>query len=219
MEQLYPSTEFAVLGDAGNGVITQEFLENDIAKWNIQSALPSWIPELNVPLTELSAADLWVQAGIYYPRSRFANYTTAFDGGTGGQAGFYNVMLNPGFPLIWPEYWRASCAWNAGMRALALDAAARAENYRYYIGSGARHTMWGANKVYGDTTGGVPTIVSWVRGMLAGSDAWTNVETSDPGLLLQGDPRPNPAQPPYTAPAPPEAPFGRIVCEDPPPTE
>jgi hypothetical protein len=25
-------------------------------------------------------------------------------------------------------------------------------NYRYYIGTGSRHTMWDSNKVYTDTT-------------------------------------------------------------------
>jgi hypothetical protein len=93
------------------------------------------------------------------------------------------------------------------MRAQTSGAFAQAPaNYRYYIGSGSRHTMWGHNKIYTDTTGGVPTVVSWVNAMLAGAPDWVNVETSDPGLLLSGDPRPNPVDPPYTA-------EGRIVCE------
>jgi hypothetical protein len=82
-------------------------------------------------------------------------------------------------------------------------------NYRYYVGSGAQHTMWGSNKVYTDITGGVPTLVSWVNAMRGNTRAWTNVETSDPGLLLPPDPRPRPLAPPYTA-------DGRIVCEEPP---
>jgi len=195
-----------VLGDAGNGVITQDFLENDIAKWGIEQNLPDWIPGLNRPLAELNAADLWTESALFYPRNRFANYAAAYDGGQGGQTGFYNVMLNPGNPIAWTRWWRPSCEWNATMRSLVQDGASRAENYRYYIGSGSRHTMWGSNKVYTDTTGGVPTIVSWIRAMLGGTLDWTNVETTDPGLLLPGDPRPNPALDPYTD-------TGRIVCE------
>ena len=67
----------------------------------------------------------------------------------------------------------------------------------------SRHTMWGANKVYTDTTGGVPTIVDWVNATLsssppsANSSAWTNVECTNCGLLLPGDPRPNPLQSPF----------------------
>jgi hypothetical protein len=78
------------------------------------------------------------------------------------------------------------------------DSATRApENYRYYIGVGSRHTMWGSNKVYTDTTGGVPTIANWLEAMLAGTPDWTNVECTDCGQLLPGDPRPSPAAPPY----------------------
>ena len=206
-QKVWPSSHFDVLGDAGNGVITQDFLENDIAKWGVEKNLPDWIPGLNRPLTELNAADLWTESALFYPRSRFANYAAAYDGGQGGQTGFYNVMLNPGNPIAWISWWPPSCEWNATMRSLVQDSASRAENYRYYIGSGSRHTMWGSNKVYTDTTGGVPTIVRWIRAMLGGTLDWTNVETTDPGLLLPGDPRPTPASDPYTE-------DGRILCEE-----
>ena len=54
--------------------------------------------------------------------------------------------------------------------------------------------MFGNNKVYDDTTGGVPTVVDWVDAMLAsgpdGRDAncgRTSV-CENCGLLLDGDP-------------------------------
>jgi len=211
-EDAYPSAPFAVVGDGGNGVITQEFLENDLAKWGIEQNLPTWIPALDKPLTELNASDLWTEAALYYPLSRFANYSTAYDGGSGGQVGFYNIMLSGENFLDWLLWWRPSCEWNDEMRALAQDSATRApDNYRYYIGVGSRHTMWGNNKVYTDTTGGVPTIVSWLRAMLDGTPDWTNVECSDCGQLLPGDPRPSPAQPPYVT--DPNTGETSIVCE------
>jgi hypothetical protein len=204
-ENVYPSADFAVLGDAGNGVITQDFLENDISKWGIEKNLPAWIPGLNRPLTELNAADLWVESARFYPTHRFATYTTAYDGGTGGQTGFFHVMRNPGNPLSWLNWWEDSCDWNAAMLDLNADAAARAENFRYYVGSGSAHTMWGRPRVYSDTTGGVPPLVDWVKAMIAGSDAWVDVQAQDFGVLLPGDPRPNPTLPPFTG-------DGRIVC-------
>ncbi len=206
-QNVWPSSHFDVLGDAGNGVITQQFLENDIARWGVEQNLPAWIPALNRPLVEQTAADLWTESALFYPRNRFANYAAAYDGGQGGQTGFYNTMLNPGNPIAWISWWVPSCDWNAQMRGLVQDSASKAPNYRYYIGSGSRHTMWGNNKVYTDTTGGVPTIVSWIRAMLGGTLDWTNVETTDPGLLLPGDPRPNPAADPYTE-------DDRILCEE-----
>jgi len=207
-EYVWPSSDFAVLGDAGNGVITQDFLENDLAKWGIEQNLPEWIPGLNVPLTELTAADLYIESALFYPHNRFASYTTAYDGSQGGQVGFYNVMLNPGNPIEWVFWWRPSCEWNDKMRELVLDAAAQAPNYRYYIGSGSRHTMWGNDKVYTDNTGNVPTVESWLRAMLDDSPDWVNVESDDPGLLLPGDPRGDPIEGPYT-----EDDGGRVVCE------
>jgi hypothetical protein len=69
-------------------------------------------------------------------------------------------------------------------------AAAVPSNYRYYIGTGSRHTMWGSNKVYTDTTGDVPLLVDWVNAMIDGTPAWTDVQCTNCGLLLPGDPRP-----------------------------
>jgi len=77
-------------------------------------------------------------------------------------------------------------------------AAAVPSNYRYYIGTGSRHTMWGSNKVYTDTTGGVPTLVDWAGAMLDGTPAWTDVECTNCGLLLPGDPAPSPLQAPFS---------------------
>ncbi len=84
------------------------------------------------------------------------------------------------------------------MRSQDLDLAASVpSNYRYYIGTGSRHTMWFFPKVYNDTTGGVPLLVDWVNAMLTGGPGWTNVEATNEGLLLPGDPQP--ANPPDTA--------------------
>lgn len=207
-ENAYPSSDFSVLGDAGNGVVPQSFIESQISKWNIEANLPKWIPELNKPVTELDASQLWAASAKFYPQNRFANYSTAYDGSSGGQSGFFKVMNNPDNFFVWLEWWTDSCQWNEGMRNQVEGAyAGSPENYRYYIGSGSRHTMWGSNKVYTDTTGGVPTLVSWVNAMRGDTADWVNVVTTDPGLLLPGDPRPSPASPPYTA-------EGRIVCEE-----
>jgi hypothetical protein len=210
-EFVWPSSDFAVLGDGGNGVITEDFLQNDLAKWGIEQNLPDWIPGLDVPLTELDASQLWSIPANFYPHNRYANYSTAFDGGQGGQVGFYNIMLNLSNPFSWLRWWPPSCEWNAIMREYALAAAAEAPNYRYYIGSGSRHTMWGHDKVYTDITGNVPTVAHWVDAMLRETADWVNVETEDPGLLLEGDPRPNPLEPPYYG--PPDAAEDRVSCE------
>jgi hypothetical protein len=200
LHQVWPASEFNVLADAGNGVITQDFLVNEFPNWNFAANLPPDIPGLADVLASGTGIPGYTEVvADFFPATRWAHYTTAFDGGTGGQTGFYNVMLNNNDPIQALFWWNASCAFNQVMRAQAIaTAAAVPDNYRYYIGTGSRHTMWGSNKVYTDTTGGVPTIVDWVNAMLAGGPAWTNVECTNCGLTLPGDPKPSPLQPPFS---------------------
>jgi len=168
-----------------------------------------------VPLVDLRASDLYVEGAATYPQNRFATYTTAYDGGQGGQTGFFQIVRVGSNVLDRVRWWDSSCAWNEEILALNAEAAAAApENFRYYVGTGSAHTMWGRDKVYDDTTGNVPTVRDWLVSMLADDSGWTNVLAEDFELLLPGDPRPNPASPIQT---PPFEPFdlaaGRIVCD------
>ncbi len=208
--EVWPASRFQVLADAGNGVITADFLQNEFTNWDFRKNIPNTIPGVVESIDDGTGIVGFTKAVTsFFPQTRWAHYTAAFDGGQGGQTGFYNVMLNDNNPLAAVTWWEGSCAFNAQMRAQALEtAAAVPSNYRFYIGTGSRHTMWGANKVYTDTTGGVPTLVDWVSAMLDGTPAWTNVEAADSGLLLPGDVRPNPLRPPFTQ----VGPDVKIVC-------
>jgi hypothetical protein len=202
LEKVWPASQFRVLGDAGNGVITKDFLENEFSHWNFTANLPPDIPGVMESITSGSGLVAYTEAvASYFPDTLWAHYATAFDGGTGGQTGFYNVMLNPNSVLEWLNWWDASCDFNAHMvdqaTATAVDVALENDNYRYYIGSGSRHTMWGSNKVYTDTTGNVPLIVDWINAMLTGSPDWVNVEANPSNVLLPGDPQPSPPRPPF----------------------
>jgi hypothetical protein len=199
LHDAWPNAQFHVLADAGNGVITPEFLREYFPNWNFAANLPPDIPGLAEVLEEERGIVGYTEViANRFPQTNWAQYSTAFDGGFGGQTSFYNIMLNQNMPAQSLVWWNASCAFNAQMRAQAIDTAARVpSNYRYYIGTGSRHTTWGNNKVYSDTTGGVPTIVDWVNEMLANGPGWTNVECTNCGLLLPGDPRPDPLQAPF----------------------
>lgn len=197
--QVWPASHFQVLADAGNGVITTDFLQNEFTNWDFRKNIPPTIPGVVESIDDGTGIVGYTKAVTsFFPQTRWAHYSSAFDGGQGGQTGFYNVMLHDNNPLAALTWWEGSCAFNAKMREQALETAdAVPSNYRYYIGTGSRHTMWGSNKVYTDTTGGVPLLVDWVNGMLEGTPAWTNVECEDCGLLLPGDVRPSPLQPPF----------------------
>ena len=206
LQEVWPASQFHVLADAGNGVITRQFLDGPFSNWNFEANLPDDIPGIRESIEDGSGIPGYTEAvAEYFPRTNWAHYSTAYDGSPGGQTGFYNIMLNDNDPIAALTWWEASCAFNQVMRQQATDTSmAVPENYRYYIGSGSRHTMWGSNKVYSDTTGGVPTIVDWVDAMLASepdnpNPGWTNVECDDCSLTLPGDPTPprDNLQPPF----------------------
>jgi hypothetical protein len=209
--EVWPASRFQVLADAGSGVITVDFLQNEFSNWDFRKNIPPDIPGVVESLDEGTGIVGYTKAVTsFFPQTRWAHYSSAFDGGTGGQTGFYNIMLNDNNPLAALTWWEGSCAFNAKMREQALEtAAAVPSNYRYYIGTGSRHTMWGSNKVYTDTTGGVPLLVDWVTAMLDGTPAWTNVEAEDSGLLLPGDVRPSPLQPPFFQ----VGPDVKVICD------
>ena len=107
-------------------------------------------------------------------------------------------MLNGNNPAAALSWWEGSCQFNHVMVEQSHDSFARSpSNYRYYIGAGSRHTMYGHDKVYTDLSGGVPlTIVDWVNDMIAFDPLvsppadWQNAECADCRRLLPGDPRP-----------------------------
>jgi hypothetical protein len=146
---------------------------------------------IGVPSNEMSIPLILKAAASHLPSTNWSNYTTAFDGGTGGQTGFYHIMLNPYFPPVWGQWWNASCEFNRLMREQAFDtydtAALENDNYRYYIGTGSRHTGFGNPRVYDDTTGGVPPLVDWVNAMIDDDPSWTNVEASPYNVLFPGE--------------------------------
>ncbi len=204
LHETWPAAQFHILGDAGNGVITTQFLQNEFGNWKFVDNLPDDIPGVLEAITSGAGMVAYMEAvAEYFPDTNWAHYSTAFDGGSGGQTGFYNVMLNDNNPVHAVTWWEGSCAFNEQMRLQAEQTYQKAgDNYRYYIGTGSRHTMFGSDKVYDDTTGGVPTVVDWVNAMLRsgpeGRDQeWTNVECDNCGLTLAGDPVPAPLAAPF----------------------
>ncbi len=221
-EKVWPSAHFNVLADAGNGVVTQQFLQTYFPNWNFEANLPPDIPELKQVLDDGQGIPGYTEVVTKkFPTTNWAHYASAFDGGTGGQTGFYNIMLNNNDVTAALTWWNGSCAFYNQMHAQAVATvgvvSGQGNNYRYYIGSGSRHTMWGSDKVYNDTTGGVPTLVVWMNAMLgskpgAPDPGWLNVEASPFNVLLPGDPRPSPLAEPF------EQSGSNVVVNCPPPS-
>ncbi len=182
MEYVYPWSQFDVLGDAGTGVITEEWLQNSITNWGAQAQVPDFVPGLgDVPVQELSSPEMWELIAQHYPQHRFAQYQSLYDGSGGGQAAFFNVMANPDMILNWTQWWTLSCEWSACMQDFVDHIYSTVPNFRFYTGTGTRHTIFGSDKVYADTEGGVVPLVDWLNEMMDHSDTvgWDNVATSD----------------------------------------
>lgn len=182
MAEVFPASPHNVLGDAGTGVITQDWLDTSITNWGVDKNLP---PELGVKsAAELSSPEMWIRLAEAFPQHRFAQYQSAYDGSGGGQSAFYNVMKNPDDVLSWGDWWQNTCEWSTCMREYVDDiyaATSATDNFRFYTGAGSRHTVWGSDKVFTDTTDGVPTVDSWVDEMIAGTGGWVNVDCADGG--------------------------------------
>ncbi len=194
MEEVYPAAPFSVLGDAGVGAITKRWLDTNIGNWGLENNFPDFIPGLALPVEDLSAVDLWAYTANNYPQHRFAHYTSAYDGGNGGQTSFFHVMKEGNNVTEWPKWWEHQCEWTDCMREVVTDISSRAPNFRHYVSAGSRHTMYGSDKVYNDATGPVPiTIRDWIEAMIDDDVGWVDVDCSsggdcDPIDTCQGGP-------------------------------
>ena len=139
MHSVYPHVEHAVLGDAGIGVITQPWLETYLASeaeggddvWGVTKTLPTFIPGIELPVSNLSMPGVIEALANAFPNNRFASYESAYDGGDGGQTSFYHIMKEGTNVFEWPKWWEDQCEWTACMRHFTETIASETPNYRY----------------------------------------------------------------------------------------
>jgi hypothetical protein len=182
MGEVYPASKFNVLGDAGIGVITKGWLDASFGNWGVDGTLPRFVTGLDVPANTLAMPDVIAALANHFPQHHFASYQSAYDGSGGGQSAFFNVMRNPGDVLQWPKWWQNTCDWNACMRQFVETIDANTSNFRYFTGAGSAHTGFGFDKIYEDTTGGMPKLVDWINDMRAGAPAWTSQHCGGTGV-------------------------------------
>lgn len=196
MNEVWPNADFSVMGDAGVGVITQQFLTNSISNWGLETHFPADLPNVEMPVSNLSLVELIDGLAQKFPDARFANYDSSYDGGGGSQTQFFQVMRHPlpqgSFIEDWSSFWLVSCEWNACMKEFKAENYARAsqpgrpDNYKYFTGAGSRHTIFGSDKVFTETksrtdTGIGVTFAQWVTAMIGNTGDWVNVDCNNPG--------------------------------------
>lgn len=191
MNEVWPNADYSILGDAGVGIITKQWLDEYIKNWGLEENFPTELPGVALPVESLSLVDLIAGLNEQFPDARIGNYDSSYDGGGGSQTQFFQVMRFPTPPNDnilnrWGNYWEPACTWNACMREFKADNASRSSKYHYFTGAGSRHTIFGSDKIFTETKSrkadGTPvTFVEWVQAMIDDSPDWVDVDCNNTG--------------------------------------
>lgn len=155
IREAFPNGRAAMLGDAGQGVTTPDFLELRNGNWRYELPLSVFGPRAHLT----SDDDVVARLAEHFPNDRFAQYTTAHDR---TQSAFYALMGAQNACGGWTE-------------RMAQDLMRRqaAPNFRSYLAAGASHTILRSPLFYTEQSGGAP-FAEWLAAMLNEGDAWTN---------------------------------------------
>jgi hypothetical protein len=180
---LFPrSTAMRLLVDASNGIISEGFYNDTLTEdgvWRARDYLPAEL----VPAFDSGPDDLIVETikavAAIDPYARIGQYTTAFDA---VQIGFYNIGRNVDDPARWfdpLELLFASLDWATKVRLNMFSTALQAWNFRYYLASGADHTIVPTDEFYSEDSARDVLFSDWLddminRRFLWGSD-WRNL--------------------------------------------
>jgi hypothetical protein len=162
IHELYPDVPLYELGDSGAGVMPAGFLEGGFPNWGSREHLLNWIPALQVPLTELTLAKLYIALANYYPNARWSQYNPAHDG---MQALFYALMGG------------TAADWSDLMLASIQEIQDNATNFHAYIAPGAIHCITPDATFYTREVNGV-RFRDWVEAMI-NDKAWDDVMCTD----------------------------------------
>jgi hypothetical protein len=152
----FPRGRAIMLGDAGQGVMTQTFLNQRSVNWRF--ALPRQVFARNTVITP--ETDIVGRLAARYPRDRFAQFTTAHDI---TQSSFYALMGAE----------NACIAWTDAMVG-GLERRQQVANFRSYVASGDMHAILRTPRFYTERSGGAP-LTEWLAAALRGDGAgWDN---------------------------------------------
>ena len=175
-------TKVRVLVDAANGVINQDFYDRALTPDGVWRVWDNLAPVLNSAFAsgpDELAIEIFKSLGAYYPRTRFGQYTTAYDA---TQIGFFNIARNLNSPELWldpNEIAAATLEWTIRARTYMILTAFQTWNFRFYLGAGTDHTIVASEKFYEEDTAQGVAFVDWLDDMINrlwpwGSD-WRNV--------------------------------------------
>lgn len=150
----YPSGRAMMLGDAGQGIITPDFVAVRNQTWNYQ--LPRGVSGAERAATN----DTLARVAEHYPADRFAQYTSELDH---TQIGFYGLMTRGNACREWTD-------------EMTRDLTRRElrGNFRAYVAAGDSHTILRSPSFYTEQSGGM-VFSQWLGAMLSSSGTgWDN---------------------------------------------
>ena len=178
-------TRTRVLVDAANGVINQDFYDRALAPGGAWGVWANLAPELVGAFSsgpDDLAIEIFKALAQNHPRTRFGQYTTAFDT---VQIGFYNIARHVDNPELWTDPFQLAIAgidWTLRARNYMLLSALQAWNYRFYLAGGLDHTIVGDNKYYTERSARGVYFSDWVDDMInrrwPWGSAWRNLSCS-----------------------------------------
>ena len=155
IKEAYPKSQVSLLGDAGMGVSPPEYTQLSRPNWNTQIA--PWLFDTSDSYP--TVPEIWNRVAEYYPHSKIAEFTNAFDG---TQIAFYGLMfLTIGIPSP-PD---VQMDWHTQMWE-GVDYKSLSPNYRYYVAEGERHTILGTSHFYTESSAEGILFLDWLTAMI-----------------------------------------------------
>ncbi|MCB1926509.1 MAG: hypothetical protein KDH17_00590 [Rhodocyclaceae bacterium] len=140
IDALGEDTDYFLIGDSANGVVTNQFLADAGANWGFGGTLPEHV------LNSVTQGAPWLPVRVYnntarrYPELRLGQFQNAFDP---VQARVLTIMKFPDDPLAWNDpdlIGQSLLEWTGAMRAYTL-ASALNPHYRFYTAAGYEHMV------------------------------------------------------------------------------
>jgi len=146
----YKNAQIAVCGDAGVGVVTEDF--PGFTAWNPR------LPELPGLSSPPKVSEIYRALAQAYPKAVLAQYTTLLDG---TQIYFYALMKKEAAPSeATAREWAV-----AAERAVGFPASEA--NYTYYLAPGSQHCILPRPELYTLKVGEV-SFLDWLRALAEG---------------------------------------------------
>ncbi len=162
-------TRKRAFSDSANGIVNQDFYDRALTPggvWGIWDNMPAQLAGAFASGPDALPVALNQSLAWSYPRTRFGQYTRAFDG---VQVFYLNVAKNLQSPELWNDplqLFLTSLEWTTRARLSMLTSALSAFNYRYYVGGGIDHTIVVDDSIYAEASGSGIRLIDWLDDMI-----------------------------------------------------